>query len=608
MGQDGSRARRAQLRAFIIIGAITVLIQNASAYTATITPVGSLVRLRGEVKLNLAGNPTNQSKISADEFKHAVVRGLQRWKEASGNTFNFDYWQGTDSTIYEPNSAYNGLSSVYFTSNSGGKSMLPSNVLGLTQVWYNTDSGDILEADIALNDMAYRFTTNSHDTTGSGSTLPAPNDGRTAFIENVLTHELGHALGLSHTGGLQSTMLFLESPEQAFLGCDEQSGIRALYAGSVGNDRGEIRGNVISDRTGSPIFGAHVLAISRRRGTVVASAMTDKGGSYSLGSLEPGTYFIMAEPFFAGASALPAFYSGISANVCEGAYFGRSLLTGPDANTLQGISVGAGSVIRAPQLAARCGGGGATVQALRSSQDLPSSPVIYSGSNPGGFGFTDKMPYSDSTAYYKVTSISGHLEIRAMGYSLYSPVHPSVTLLDLNGQEVRTRKSEEVYVSQDSGYVNHDSALIVNNLPTGDYIVRVTTQPLNIGYYPGGSKPVDQAPFIVLSGSVNEADPTGRLPYNARCRMEEDFAAYTSPPGSPPRGSAEADKAGAGSSFCGNISILNDDSSKKGGGTHRRPPPSSGGAVAGWFLPWLLMAFIARASKRFKTVGESPRR
>ena len=36
---------------------------------------------------------------------------------------------------------------------------------------------------------------------------------------------------------------------------------------------------------------------------------------------------LIVEPFFAGSSALPAYYSAINSRVCAGDYFARTMLT-----------------------------------------------------------------------------------------------------------------------------------------------------------------------------------------------------------------------------------------------------------------------------------------
>src|SRR3990167_4503245 len=125
-------------------------IPGASAYTPTLTSEGNAVRWEGDRKINFAGIPTNSSGISDSSFYRAVVRGLQRWENASGGAVTFDYWQGGDPAAFEANSEYNGLSSIYFASASG--EAMDDSVIGLTQVWYDTASGEIFETDISLND------------------------------------------------------------------------------------------------------------------------------------------------------------------------------------------------------------------------------------------------------------------------------------------------------------------------------------------------------------------------------------------------------------------------------------------------------------------------
>jgi hypothetical protein len=208
--------RKGTRKLFTVI--VLAFASSAYAFTETVTSSGTPVRWKtqdGGFKFNLAGNPINASGLDSEDFRQAVVTGLQRWQAASGPPLNFDYWQGTDDSIYLPNSDYNGLSSIYFASHGGKGQGLTPNILGLTQVWYNTTNGEILEADTVLNDRDFHFTMNPQDTSGYGSKKSTFQGSDRVYIENVITHELGHSLGFSHAGGLQSTMLFMESPEEA---------------------------------------------------------------------------------------------------------------------------------------------------------------------------------------------------------------------------------------------------------------------------------------------------------------------------------------------------------------------------------------------------------
>ncbi len=576
---------------------LTELVQAppANAYTPTISTSGVPVRWHGFPKLVLAGNAKNASGLSEAEIASAVTRGLQRWESASGGSVGFEYWQGTDSSVYEPASDYNGLSSLYFSSNVKGGSPLYSNVLGLTQVWYRTDTGEILETDIALNDRDFQFTTDPRDTTGSGAGGTHNTSGRKTrvYIENVLTHELGHAFGLSHSALLQSSMLFMESPEQAHLGCDETVGIRAVYPAADASSRGMLSGQVV-DPAGKALFGAHVVAISRRRGGVLASAMTDREGNFSIEALEPGEYFLMAEPFLAGSQALPSYYSGMKTNFCPGGEnFARTFLMAENGLVPHSFNVRSGASTSVDTIHAQCTSlGGAAVSSIATGSSISTAPVVFDGLSDqrNGFGFADRSVRGSGTSYYRLKSADGHLEIHAVAYSLFSPLKTTLALYDSGGGRVAADTKDEVY-NGDSGYTNFDSSLVADSLPPGDYYVRLDTASLSSVHYPAGQIMMDSAPFLLLTGSVNESAPplSAAIPENARCQMVEDFGASPTHTGTPPRRSERAEDAKVG--FCGKIQDISGGGSGSGSG----PGP---GAILGWFLPWLAMGFTVRHQRR----------
>jgi hypothetical protein len=569
----------------VFIFALIGLSSTAFAFTPTIANNGASVRWPSGFKFNLAGNPRNANGLSETDVYGSVVHSLERWQMASNGAVRFDYWQGTAPATYEPNSSYNGQSSVYFASNANGPTGLTPNILGLTQVWYNTSSGQILEADTVLNDENFVFTENPSDTSGFGSGTPTGNH---VFIENVLTHEFGHSLGLSHSGTLQATMLYMESPEQAHLGCDEQIAIHNLYPTGDAGARASIVGTVLTP-SGSGLFGANVLAISRRRGTVLASAMSDAGGHYRIGSLEPGDYFIMAEPYFAGTTPLPAYYAGINPEICPGKeVFGRTLLADSSGYKPVDVLAPQGGVATAPGLTVGCNSGAAAVKAMPAS-----GPELLDGFSESGFGTSDRFSGADQHSY-RLSNIAGHLDVRAMGYSLYSPVRLRMSLVDSTGNVVTAQSLDPVYQG-DSGYVNYDSALIADQLPLGNYEVVVSAEPLTTSLYPAGQISLDPTAFAVITGTVNEPDPVmgSSLPFNARCRMSETFASYQSPPGPPPR-SEEQGSDNSTSGGCGMLDVRRD---PRDGGSST--PPSTGGPGAvGWAIPWLMMGAIARLARR----------
>jgi len=91
--------------------------------------------------------------------------------------------------------------------------------LALTTVVYERRTGAIQDADIDLNDEAFFWTTGL-----DGATV---ND-----VENTLTHELGHFLGLAHVSDPEATM-YADSPEgeteKRSLGTDDIDGVCFVY-------------------------------------------------------------------------------------------------------------------------------------------------------------------------------------------------------------------------------------------------------------------------------------------------------------------------------------------------------------------------------------------
>jgi Matrixin/Domain of unknown function (DUF4214) len=156
---------------------------------------------------------------------------------------------------------------------------------GQTRVIYNPDTGAILESDIVIN-PCLQFSTDG---------TPGTYD-----LESTLTHELGHLLGLEHSGVIGATM----QPQQGQNGLynlpaltprtlseDDRAGIHALYGPSTG--LGAIAGTLRAD---TPIFGAHVWAENTGTGQVIAGNITFPNGTFRIDGLPPGTYRVIAEP------------------------------------------------------------------------------------------------------------------------------------------------------------------------------------------------------------------------------------------------------------------------------------------------------------------------
>jgi hypothetical protein len=205
----------------------------------------------------------------------------------------------------------------------------------------STEVGQILDADI------YFDPGNSAVTFATPAALAAnPN----AYdLESLMIHELGHALGFSHTAVWSAIMYpFAPAPgtyaqprptgqtPDAPLGDDDRTGLRVLYPSptdtvNVGSLSGHILpANPLSLPASPPsvtgVFGAHVVAVDAASGAVIASTLggwscaapgpTQFDGIYVIAHLPVGhSYKIYAEPL--DNTVYPSLVSPATAELCR---------------------------------------------------------------------------------------------------------------------------------------------------------------------------------------------------------------------------------------------------------------------------------------------------
>jgi matrixin len=221
----------------------------------------------------------------------------------------------------------------------------------------STEVGQILDADIYFNpgDSLTSFATPQ-----ALSANPKSYD-----LESILTHELGHALGFSHSA-VWSAMMFPFAPApgtysgvrpssqapDAPLADDDRTGLRVLYPDPsdtlyVGSIQGHIiPANPISLPAAPPgvtgVFGAHVVAVDATSGFVIAGSMggwscaapgpVQFDGNYEIDRLPVGrSYKIYAEPL--DGAVAPSEVSNALITLC------RNATTDPGWPSLQGCVV-----------------------------------------------------------------------------------------------------------------------------------------------------------------------------------------------------------------------------------------------------------------------------
>jgi uncharacterized protein (TIGR03437 family) len=197
----------------------------------------------------------------------------------------------------------------------------------------SSPTGDVTDTDIILN-PAIAFSTD-----GSTST----------DLQTVMTHELGHALGLSHSG-LRSATMFAYSltPNQRYLSPDEIAFATAIYP-AKGTAIGSIAGKVAAS-DGSPVQTALVALVDTANGNSL-SALTLADGTFTTAA-PAGSYVIYAEPLNGNSVVYPGnFYLPATTPVTTN--FEATVLGGL-ANPTK-VTVAAGAAVTAPNLVVSSG-------------------------------------------------------------------------------------------------------------------------------------------------------------------------------------------------------------------------------------------------------------
>ncbi|MCB9832632.1 MAG: matrixin family metalloprotease [Planctomycetes bacterium] len=220
--------------------------------------------------------PSLSNVEAGSDPRTACNNGAAEWPAVSVVSFS-DGGTTTTTTV-----ANDGTNLITFA-NTAGNSSAVGGALAVTLTNYTTPSFTITDCDIVWSN-AVTF-----------STLGTPTN---YDIESIACHEFGHAFGLNHSGVCSATMFPFTgagATHQRSLALDDVAGVNGVYQ-TIPNfwSTGVINGTIT--KSGTPLYGAHVVARSVADGVTYAAAMSKQDGTYSITGLPQGPYYVYAEP------------------------------------------------------------------------------------------------------------------------------------------------------------------------------------------------------------------------------------------------------------------------------------------------------------------------
>jgi hypothetical protein len=269
--------------------AYTLQYTNTAATTQVKWPVTNIT-----VALSTSLNsPPSYVHATGAQVVLAARRALSRWALASNISFNVTTSSNQDAVA-------DGVSLITIADTGTNRSLFSTGVQpGRARVSFDA-GGNISEADLAINPLVTRF-----DAFGNQIASFFSTDGTfdSYDLESTFVHEIGHMLGLEHSGVVAASMQPRQGTNGTYnlpnfttrtLSTDDVAGIRAIYGPRTG--LGSIAGRVgYNSATGQAAFGAHVFAEEVATGRVVAGNVANAAGQYRIDGLPPGQYRVVVE-------------------------------------------------------------------------------------------------------------------------------------------------------------------------------------------------------------------------------------------------------------------------------------------------------------------------
>lgn len=271
-GSWGGRLRLAL--AVAVVGAL------AFAHVRLINPsTGAELYWNNPSNISVVINEAGSDNLPDGSHETALRNAIDEWNAAPGSSAHLaeNVSPGQQARTDWSSSSVHLL--LFDEDNSSGYFPSGSGTVAITPIWFY-GGGSISDADVLFNGKGFNFTTS-----GQAGRFD---------VQDVATHELGHLLGLDHTGVAGASMYPYVDTSVVLhrsLAGDDIGGMRELYPdGSFGRLSGRVR-----RADNSTVAGAWVCARGSD-GRIVGGGLANNQGLYTIEGLDPGDYTVYARP------------------------------------------------------------------------------------------------------------------------------------------------------------------------------------------------------------------------------------------------------------------------------------------------------------------------
>lgn len=193
-----------------------------------------------------------------------------------------------------------------------------SGVLGVTSISHNAESGSIISANILINQSAFAATL-TLDKTSTTSTK--------AYLGDVITHELGHFLGLGHSEITGAAMVYSIFKGQHKISSDDIAGIKKNY-NLIDEQLGSLSGKIVAGEEFNTIFGVNIGLFSVKKNQHIQSQLSDFNGQFYFDNLDLNDSYYMRIVPLRNKDSISSYYSTVNNRLCgledfRGSFFSK---------------------------------------------------------------------------------------------------------------------------------------------------------------------------------------------------------------------------------------------------------------------------------------------